>query len=254
MLTQNEFLHYTPSPNLLGNRIIVITGASSGIGRSAALSCARHGATVVLLGRSLPKLETVYDEIEQQGSPQPAIFPINFESAVDEDYQQLKNVLEEEFGRIDGLLINASELGKLTPLGQYPLSDWQKVMQVNINAPFMLCRTLLPLLKIAPSGRILFTSSSVAEKGKAYWGAYAASKAALRNLAETLADELEESTIKVNSINPGPTRTAMRASAYPAENPLTVTPAEDLMNRYLFLLGPDNKNCNRLHWHAQSTE
>lgn len=241
MIDINLFLHYQPPADLLRDRIIVITGAGDGIGKTAALTFARFGATVVLLGRTLAKLERVYDEIEAAGGPKPAIFPINFEGAATQDYEQLRSALANEFGHIDGLLHNASALGARTPIGQYSLSDWQKVMQVNVTAPFLLTRALLPLLQKSADGRIVFTGSSVGVRGRAYWGAYAVSKGATENLMEVLADELEATSVRVNSINPGAVRTAMRASAYPAEDPNTVTPPEAIMNRYLYLFGPDGK-------------
>ncbi|MCR6653646.1 MAG: YciK family oxidoreductase [Cellvibrionaceae bacterium] len=248
-MTQHDPLTYQPSAGLLQDRIIVITGAGSGIGRAAAQTFARHGATVVLLGRTLAKLESVYDSIEAAGGPKPAIFPINLEGAAPQDYDQLRIALDNEFGRVDGLLHNASELGGRTPLGQYSISDWQKVMQVNVTAPFLLTRALLPLLQKSADGRVVFTGSSVGRKGRAYWGGYAVSKGATETLMQVLADELEQTPIRVNSINPGATRTAMRASAYPAEDPAVVTPPEAIMNPYLFLFGPDSKD-----WHGQQLD
>jgi NAD(P)-dependent dehydrogenase (short-subunit alcohol dehydrogenase family) len=248
-MTQLDPLNYQPSAGLLQDRIIVVTGAGSGIGRAVAQTFARHGATVVLLGRTLAKLESVYDSIEAAGGPKPAIFPINFEGATAQDYEQLRAALENEFGRVDGLLHNAGALGGRTPLGQYSYSDWQKVMQVNVNAPFLLTRALLPLLQKSADGRIVFTGSTVGRKGRAYWGGYAVSKGATETLMQVLADELEETPIRVNSINPGATRTAMRSEAYPAEDPAVVTPPEAIMNPYLFLFGPDSKD-----WHGQQLD
>lgn len=246
MTELDYFLNYQPPADLLQNRVIVITGAGDGIGRTAAQTFARFGATVVLLGRTLGKLESVYDSIEAAGSPKPAIFPINLEGAAPQDYEQLKIALDNEFGRVDGLLHNASELGGRTPLGQYSVSDWQKVMQVNVTAPFLLTRALLPLLQKSADARVVFTGSSVGVKGRAYWGAYAVSKGATETLMQVLADELEQTPIRVNSINPGATRTSMRATAYPAEDPAAVTPPDAIMNRYLFLFGPDSKE-----WHGR---
>lgn len=245
------FLNYQAPANLLQDKIIVVTGAGAGIGKAAALSFAAHGATVVLLGRTLAKLEKTYDEIENNGHPKPAIYPINLEGAAPEDYQELANVLENEFGKVDGVLHNASELGARTPLSNYSFGDWQKVMQVNVNAAFLLTKSLLPLLNKSDSGRVLFTGSSVGVKGRAYWGAYAVSKGAVETLREVLADEMEKTNIRVNSINPGATRTGMRAEAYPGEDPMSVTPAEDIMNRYLFLMGKDSNGWHNLQLDAQ---
>ncbi len=242
---------YAPSSNLLDNRIVVVSGAGAGIGRVAAKAFAAHGATVILLGRTLAKLEAVYDEIENAGHPKPAIFPINFEGAAPEDYQQLNTALTNEFGRLDGLLHNASLLGPRTPIAQYPLNDWQKVLQVNVTACFLLTSALLPLLQKSADARVLFTSDNVGQKGRAYWGAYAVSNAASDNLMEVLADELENTAIRVNSIDPGAVRTELRASAYPAENPASIKTPEEIMNRYLFLMGPDSREVHGLRVLAQ---
>lgn len=232
---------YVIKADALKGKIIIVTGAGAGIGRCAAKTFAACGATVVLCGRTMSKLEAVYDEIEAAGHPQPAIYPINFESAVEKDYDDMCNALEDTFGRVDGLLHNAADLGERTPISNYSISAWQRCMQVNANAPFMMTQALLPLLERAEHASVLFTSSSVAFKGRAFWGAYAASKAAAENLMQTLHDELEGATqIRVNSINPGATRTEMRAAAYPAENPESVKAPEALMPAYVYLLGDDS--------------
>lgn len=251
MTDTHTFIHYQAPAQLLQGRIIVITGAGDGLGKCAAQTFAQYGATVVLLGRTLAKLEAVYDGIEAAGHPQPAIFPINLEGAAEQDYQQLRVALEEEFGHIDGLLHNAGELGPMTPISQYGLNDWQKLLQVNVTAPFLLTRALLPLLQESKDGRIVFTGSSVGVKGRAYWGGYAVSKSAVDNLMQVLADELEQTAVRVNSINPGGTRTNMRAAAYPAEDPASVPTPESIMNRYLFLMGPDSREWNGLQLDAQ---
>lgn len=242
---------YQPPAELLKGRVIVVTGAGAGIGRVASLTFAEYGATVVLIGRTMAKLEAVYDEIESRGWPKPAIVPMNFEGAAEQDFVEVANVLASEFGRVDGLLHNASELGPRTPLNNYPLAEWQKIFQVNVTAPFVLTRVLLPLMTHEADASILFTGSGVGIKGRAYWGAYAASKAAVDNLMETLADETDGTNIRVNSLNPGATRTRMRAQAYPAEDPGTVTPPEALMNQYLYLIGPDSAPLNGAQINAQ---
>lgn len=243
---------YQAPENLLKDRIILITGAGDGIGRVAAKTYAAHGATVILLGRTLEKLEHVYDEIEAAGHPQPALVPLNLESAQEHDFIELTNTLEQEFGKLDGILHNAGLLGVRTPIESYDPVIWQQVMQVNVNAPFMLTQTLMPLLERSDNASVVFTSSGVGRKSKAYWGAYAVSKFATEGLMQTLADEISNvSNIRSNCINPGATRTQMRADAYPAENPGTLKMPEDIMPLYLYLMGPDSIDINGQSLDAQ---
>ncbi len=232
---------YQPPKDLLQGRTILVTGAGSGIGRVAAETFAAHGATVVLLGRTLAKLERVYDAIEEQGGPQPAIYPMNLEGASPKDHMDLAEKLAEEFGSLEGLLHNAAELIALSRIDDYDIETWYKIMQVNLNAPFLLTQACLPLLHKAEDASVLFTSDSVGRKGKAYWGAYGVSKFGLEGLMQILADEKEgNSNIRVNSIDTGPVRTKMRMSVYPGEDLASVKPPEALMPRYLWLMGPDS--------------
>lgn len=232
---------YRARPDLLAGKHILVTGAGDGIGRIAAQTYAAHGATVILLGRTVEKLEAVYDAIEAAGHPQPAIFPMDLASAGEEQCRELAAALEENFGHLDGLLHNASVLGERRPIESATCNAWQEVMQVNVNAQFLLTRYLLPLLQAAPAASIIFTSSGVGRRGKAYWGAYAVSKFATEGLMQVLAAELENtSEVRVNSLNPGATNTAMRRSAYPAENPTDNPSAEDIMPAYLYLMGEDS--------------
>ena len=234
--------HYSAPEDLLKGKVIAITGASDGIGAVAAKTFASYGATVILIGRTVPKLEQVYDAIEAAGGSQPAIYPICLEGAAEKDYQDMHDRLEEAFGHIDGLLHNAGELGQRTPIANYQLSSWQKVMQVNVTAGFMMTKALLPLLEKSERASLVFTTSGVGRVGKPYWGAYAVSKFATEGLAQVLANELEEtSNIRVNCLNPGATRTRMRATAYPAENPATIKTPEDIMPLYLYLMGNDSQ-------------
>ena len=244
---------YQGAADLLNNRVILITGAGAGIGRAAALTYARHGATVILLGRNLKKLEAVYDEIEQNGWPMPAIYPLNLEIASDSDFIKLAETIEQEFGRLDGLLHNASVLGALKPISQFPTSEWQQIMQVNLNAAFMLTRELLPLLRQAEQASVIFTSSGVGHKGRAHWGAYSVSKFATEGLMQVLADEEDGiSNVRVNSVNPGGTRTAMRASAFPGEDPQSLPTPEAIMPIYLYLMGDESRHLNGQAFHAQA--
>jgi len=236
---------YQPAADALSGKIILVTGAGDGIGRTAALTFAKHGATLILAGRTLAKLENVYDEIEAAGGAQPAIFPVNLESAVEKDLNDMCDAINDTFGRLDGILHNAADLGERTPISNYSIKAWQRCMQVNVNAPFMLTQALLPVLEKSTGASVLFTSSSVAFKGRAYWGAYAASKAAAENLMQTLADEAENTShIRYNSFNPGGTRTKMRATAYPAEDPQSVKAPESLMPAYIFMMSDASRELN----------
>ncbi|MBB5322847.1 YciK family oxidoreductase [Marinobacter oulmenensis] len=238
-----DYRAYEAPADLLKDRIIMVTGAGSGIGRAAAKAYAAHGATVILLGRTVARLEEVYDEIEAAGHPKPAIVPMNFESAAVKDYEELAMTIEENFGHLDGLLHNAGILGSRSPVELYNPETWAKVMHVNSTAPFLLSRAMIPLLRKSDDASMIFTSSGVGRHAKAYWGAYAVSKFAVEGLSQLLADELddERNAIRVNSLNPGATRTAMRTLAYPAEDPKKNPEPEDLMPVYLYLMGPDSK-------------
>ncbi|OOZ40626.1 YciK family oxidoreductase [Solemya pervernicosa gill symbiont] len=235
---------YSPAADLLKERVILITGAGDGIGRAAARSFAAHGATVVLLGRTTHKLEKVYDEIVDAGHPQPAIYPMNLEGAVIKDYDDLAKVMDQEFGRLDGLLHNAASLARLCPLDQYDPEGWYKVMQVNLNAAFLLTQACLPLLNKAEDGRILFTSDQITQEVKAYWGAYGVSKFAINGMMQMLAEELSNTNIRTNAIVPGPVRTSMRAWAYPGEDPNSLPTPDTIMASYLYLMGADSKESN----------
>jgi len=232
-------------PELLEDKIILVTGAGDGIGKTASLTYARHGATVILLGRTAEKLEHLYDQIMKAGLPEPGIIPMNLALACVSDIQEMAEVILDKYGRLDGLLHNAAILGERVPVESYDLNQWSKVMQVNFHSPFILTHRLLPLLKLSDTASVVFTSSGVGAKPRAYWGAYAVSKYAMEGLAKLLADELENtSNIRVNILNPGATRTSMRAAAAPGEDPMTFKTPEDLMNLYLYLMGPDSQDEN----------
>ncbi len=243
---------YQAAPDLLRGKTILVTGAGDGIGRSAALSYAAHGATVILLGRTESKLEQVYDQIEAAGGPKPALVALDLATATEDNILHLATGLAGEFSHLDGLLHNASILGERRPIENAGYASWQQVMQVNVNAQFLLTRHLLPLLQAAPAASIIFTSSGVGRTGKAYWGAYAVSKFATEGFMQVLASELENtSRVRVNSLNPGPTNTGMRRAAYPAETPTDNPAAEDIMSTYLYLMGDDSVGITGRAFNAQ---
>ena len=244
---------FVAAPQCLENKVILVTGAGDGIGRAAALSYAQHGATVILLGRTIEKLEAVYDEIEAAGYPQAAIYPVHLRGAAMKDYEELANTIEREFGRLDGLLHNAGVLGQRRTLAQTTVDSWDEVLHVNLTAPFMMTQALLPMLAAAEKASIILTSSSVGRKGRAFWGAYAVSKFGLEGMMQILAEEeFELNNIRVNSINPGATQTVMRRTAYPGENPQNNPLPEVIMPLYLYLMSDASKTVNGQQFDAQS--
>lgn len=243
---------YTYQDGILADRIILVTGSSDGIGKALALEAARLGAQVVLHGRSVPKLEKVYDAIEAiDGAPRPSIAVLDLESANSQSYITLADSLADEFGRLDGLVHNASILGERYSLEQYDAVTWQKVMHVNVTATFALTQVLLPLLQRSEDPSVVFTSSGVGRTGKAFWGAYAVSKFATEGLSQILADEHRHGKLRSNCINPGATRTNMRLAAYPAEDRDQLKRPEEILAPYIYLLGPDSKGVTGQSFDAQ---
>lgn len=232
---------YQVGENALAGKVILVTGASDGIGRQAAISYAQAGATVILLSKTVKKLEFVYDEIVALGCPEPAIVPLDLRGATKQNYIDMAATIEQQFGKLDGLLHNAGLLVALSPIEHIAEKDWLDIMHVNVNAPMLMTQALLPVMKKSEHASIVFTSSSVGRKGRAFWGAYAASKFATEGLMETIADEFEGTNVRCNCINPGATRTMMRSKAYPSEDPDLLTTPEALMPLYLYLMSDESK-------------
>ena len=240
-LTHDDIRNFVPPENCLDGKTILVTGAGDGIGRVAALTYARYGATVLLLGRTSSKLEYVYDEIESLGGKQPAMLPMNLEGASYAEMQQLERLIDKEVGWLDGILHNAGVLGQLTPLEMYDIDTFAQVMKVNFTATFMLTQALLPLLKDADQGSIVFTSSTVGTHPRAFWGAYALSKQAVEGMSDIFTQETQNTTnLRFNCINPGGTRTNMRAHAYPGESPMSLKTPEDIMAGYVCLMSDES--------------
>jgi len=246
-----DLRRYEPPRDLLEGRVILVTGATAGIGRAVARDLITHGASVILHGRNASALEALFQEFRDLG-PEPVVVQLDFARAQGDAYQELTEKLESRFGRLDGLLHNAGILGDRSPIEHYDIGLWQKVIHVNLNAPFILTRCLLPLLRLSEDASVLFTTSGVGNRGRAYWGAYCVSKFGTEGLAQTLADELANTRIRVNCINPGGTRTGMRRAAYPAEDPETLPLPETLTGPYLYLLGPDSRGLNGQRVDAQA--
>ncbi len=243
---------YTYADDVLKGRIVLITGASDGIGRALALHAAGLGAQIILHGRNVQKLEKVYDDIEAiDAAPRPSIAVIDLESANSESYTSLAQSVDAEFGRLDGLVLNAGILGERFSIDQYDAVMWQKVMHVNVTSAFAMTQVLLPLLHEAEDPSVIYTSSGVGRKGRAFWGAYAVSKFAIEGLSQVLADEHRHSKLRSNCINPGATRTDMRLAAYPAEDRDQLKRPEDILAPYIFLLGPDSQGITGESFDAQ---
>lgn len=242
---------YQAPAGLLNDKVILVVGAGAGIGRQAALEYGALGATVVLLGRTTSKLEAVYDELVANGAPEPAIIPLDLQGATKNHYQDMAETLKQQFGRLDGVLFNASHLSVLGPFEMIGEDEWDKVMQINLKSQFLLTQALLPLLKATPHSSIIYTSSGVGKQGRAYWGTYAISKFATEGMMQVLADELSNTQVRVNCINPGATRTEMRGRAYPAEDASKLRTPADIMPLYLYLMGADSLQVNGQSLNAQ---
>ena len=244
-------MFYQPARNLLQQRIIMVTGAGDGIGREAALTYARYGASLLLLGRTASKLESVQQQIADEGGAPARVIVLDLLHAAEQDYRQLGETLLGDIPRLDGLLNNAGLLGEVAPMTRQSADIWRQVMEVNVNATFLLTRALLPLLLKAARPSLVFSSSSVGHQGRANWGAYAVSKFATEGMMQVLADEYPVTTLRVNCINPGGTRTAMRRSAFPDENPEKLKTPADIMPIYLYLMGDDSHRKTGICFDAQ---
>lgn len=244
-------MHYQPKSDLLNHRIILVTGASDGIGREAALTYARYGAQVILLGRNAEKLQRVSDEISALGKATPLVCLLDLAEVTPESCQQFVQALAQQVPRLDGVLHNAGLLGEIVPLAELSPEIWQQVMRVNVDATFFLTQALLPLLLNSDSASLVFTSSSVGRTGRSGWGAYAVSKFATEGMMQVLAEEYKNRNLRVNCINPGGTRTKMRASAFPDEDAGKLKTPAEIMPIYLYLMGDDSRRKTGISFDAQ---
>lgn len=240
----NITCRHSISKGELTGKTILVSGANRGFGRAITLDLAKAGAVVIMLGRDLASLESVYDEVMLLNYQQPILYPLDLEGATPEHYQTLQTNIFERFGVLDGLIHNAAIIGALMPIKQYDIKLWYKTMQINLNAAFMLSQFLIPVLNRSKDARILFLSSSVGREARAYWGAYGVSKFAIEGLSKTLAEELEKTNIRVNSLDPKAMRTKMRQTAYPAENAKKNPLPEHLSPAIVYLMSAANKNFN----------
>tara|TARA_B100001094_G_scaffold189546_1_gene183653 strand:- start:50 stop:796 length:747 start_codon:yes stop_codon:yes gene_type:complete len=236
--------NYKVKQGELNGKVILVTGANKGFGLAISMDLAKAGATVIMLGRDLSSLEYAYDAVVDAGYKEPILYPLDLEGASPENYQELQDNILEKFNRLDGLIHNAAILGTQMPIDQYDIKLWYSTLQINLSAPFMLTQFLIPALKKSDDARILFLSSSVGRKARAYWGAYSVSKFGLEGLAMTLSEELEKTKIKVNTINPGKMRTEMRRAAYPAEDASTVPKPGEKSSVIIYLLSKEAEKIN----------
>mgnify|MGYP005697275741 FL=1 len=228
------------------NKVILITGANKGIGKTLSLEFSKMGVNIVLLGRNEESLDSVYDEIITTTSTKPLIIKCDLSDIDNKSAKQINDEIMGVYGRLDGVIFNAAKLGKMSTIEDYEEDIWKEVFNINLHSAFIISKEVLPALKAAPNGRIIFTSSGVAEVGKAFWGAYSASKFAVKGLAEILRDELDTtSNIKVFNYDPGKTRTSMRALAYPAENPQDLKEPKVLFNDYLWFFSDESQLSNQ---------
>lgn len=226
----------------LHGRVVLVTGASGGLGSALSLALAARGATVVLHGRVVRKLESLYDAIVALGAPEPTILPLDLASAGPDDASTAASALAAQLGRLDALLHVAATLGSLGPLEHQSFDAWQRVLRVNVTAAMLLTRTLLPLLREAPDAAVVFTLDHRARDPRAYWGAYGASKAGLAALAATFADESDQrANLRVNAVIPGPMRSPLRMLTHPGEDKSVLPPPEALAPLYVHLVAGQSK-------------
>lgn len=243
---------YSARPDLLQGRNILISGAGSGLGQAAAVAYARHGATVILLGRNEQNLERTCDAITANGDAEPTLMVLDLQRAGEADYNQLGEILANEFGVLHGLLHSAGVSAPALPLQYQSLSSWHQLLQVNLTAGFALTKTCLPLLQLADHASVIFTSAREGREARPFHGAYAVSKHGVETLMEVLAEELRNtSRVRVNSLNPGPCATALRRVVFSSEDPATLPTAASLMPLYLYLMGEDSRHENGRRFSAQ---
>ena len=237
-------INYKVQEGELEGKVILVTGANRGFGLAITMDLAKAGATVIMLGRDLGSLEYAYDAVVDAGYKEPILYPLDLEGATPENYQELQDNILDKFKKLDGLIHNAAILGTQMPIDQYDIKLWYSTLQINLSAPFMLTQFLIPALMKSDDARILFLSSTVGRKARAYWGAYSVSKFGIEGFAKTLSEELEKTQITVNTINPGKIRTEMRRTAYPAEDASTVPRPEEKSSVIVYLLSNEGSKIN----------
>ena len=242
---------YQARTDLLTGRTVLVTGANRGLGKAVALAFAEHGATCILMGRNVEGLESVFDDIMTAGGPEPAIYPLDHLGATAQDYEVMAERIDSSLGPLTGIVLNAAVQGTIGPIDHSDAGEFTEVMQVNVAASYQITRACLPLLKRAEYGRVIYTTADLGRVGRAFRGAYSISKFAIEGLTQVISDEVAGTQVTANAVNPGPIRTAMRADAFPAEDPKTVTQPSDILATYLYLMGPDSAEVNGQSLDAQ---
>ena len=223
------------------DKTILITGAGGGLGSTAALALAEQGASIILLDKNIPKLESVYDQILQTNAPEPAIYPFDLVGADETQYEELSDTIAQKYGALQGLLHSAADLGTIGPITTQQTLVWGKTLNLNLNAPFLLTRVLLPVLQNSEHASIVFTSDSSFRDAKAYSGAFGVAKIAIEGFARILADELESrQQVRVNTLIPGPVNSPLRKKSYPAENKESLPEMNSLKDMYVYLFGSES--------------
>lgn len=233
--------NYTPPADLLKNRVILVTGASSGLGRLVSLAYARHGATVALLARDENRLESIYDEIVASGGPEPAMFPFDLAEADDRSLETLAGAIAHHLHRLDGILHSAHAFHNLSPLHLQTMAQWQTLLKVNLLAPFALTRACLPYLQSAADASVIFTGETHGHQPAAYWGGYAVAKSGLESLVKIWSEELAQTSLRMNTLIPGPVATTLQTRTHPGQLASSLTPPSSLLPHYLYLIGPDSR-------------
>jgi len=233
---------YQPTAGSLEGRVVLVTGATGAIGEQVCRQAAAAGATVVLLDKEIKTLETLYDRIVGDHQPEPAIYPMNLEGATFDHFPEVAQRVREGLGRLDGLVHCAARVGQVAPLELYDMEAWYRTLQVNLNAAFMLTQACLPLLRQSDQASIIFTTDVSGRSGKPYGGAYTVANAALEGLMRVLAQETADNTsVRINTLDPGIVASSLRAEEYPWENPLELTQPQQVVGAYLRLLGPEGR-------------
>jgi NAD(P)-dependent dehydrogenase (short-subunit alcohol dehydrogenase family) len=242
---QTAFLpeNYVPAADLLADRVVLVTGAAQGLGRAAALAFAKHGATVILHGRDIARLESVYDEIEHSGGKQPAIMPLDFLKTSQPELDGFAQTIHSTFGRLDGIFHSASHFAPPTPLALQDLDVWNQHALVNLSVPAALTKACLPLLARSTHASVVFLTETHAVEPRAFWGAFAATKCALSPLAVIWNQEMgDDAPVRFNVCLPGPVASPMRNKSHPAEAKSLLRTPDDLDRDFLFLMGPDSRH------------